>query len=521
VCKQPTSGDDVTTRPLLIALPLLFLSTSALAAPVFMLQFGSFETKAEAETRLKEVTSKHTGLIGALPSSIREVSLPPDNLTVYRTQAGPLPNRAAAQSVCSQLASNGDQCYVVETAVLPGQAPVLASAQSAVTAALPSVNSNVPSLALPSVELPSAATPSVADEMAQSLVTPSASTEEINRALDEAASKQAMMAAPASAPTISDITPVKKPRSFWSRLNPFSSDEAETAPMPAPPAPVAESPKAAPVDAVIETAQKEPQLMSGAPFTVDPTTPPPPRPIVDTVPAAAPVVPAEPVVVAPTPLPELTPVAPQLSPVVTTPAPAIPQLSEMSGMPSLPPPPPPLRAQDRDALAAGRTPASAPIINVPQSTGSLPAVTPPAAVSPSLISPAAPFTSGPSVGASAKPQTFSAPLTAMTAPSVAPVAAGYKTLWAEIGKFPTGQEALGFWDAYRGMHPDFPVVRARVITPYLAKQPASEVTLRVGPFAREESIRNLCVTIPKERLRCHTIIDMGEATGSEDSRYQR
>ena len=70
-------------------------SIPASAASLTMLQFGSFETRAEAEKRLSDVTAKHKTEIGALATSIREIKLPPDNLTVYRTQAGPVENRGS------------------------------------------------------------------------------------------------------------------------------------------------------------------------------------------------------------------------------------------------------------------------------------------------------------------------------------------------------------------------------------------------------------------------------------------
>ena len=68
---------------LALALAITSLSaTPVIAASVTMLQFGSFETRDEAEKRLSEVKSKHAKEISGLASSIREVKLPPDNLPV-------------------------------------------------------------------------------------------------------------------------------------------------------------------------------------------------------------------------------------------------------------------------------------------------------------------------------------------------------------------------------------------------------------------------------------------------------
>lgn len=103
-------------------------STAAMALPstAFMLQFGSFESAKEANSRIEALKAKHGGLIGSLPSRVVEVALP-DNLTVYRTQSGPVPSRADAQSICAQLASNGDECYVVETAMVQPSTTVASS----------------------------------------------------------------------------------------------------------------------------------------------------------------------------------------------------------------------------------------------------------------------------------------------------------------------------------------------------------------------------------------------------------
>lgn len=106
----------------------MIFSVGALAQPTtaFMLQFGSFESTKEANARIDALKAKHGGLIGALPSRVVEVALP-DNLTVYRTQSGPVPSRADAQSICAQLASNGDECYVVETAMVQPSTTIASS----------------------------------------------------------------------------------------------------------------------------------------------------------------------------------------------------------------------------------------------------------------------------------------------------------------------------------------------------------------------------------------------------------
>ena len=523
------------TRPFLVTITTLFFSTSALAAPVFMLQFGSFESRAEADARLAEIKTKHAGLVGNLTASVREVTLPPDNLTVYRTQAGPLPNRAAAQSVCSQLATNGDQCYVVETAMMgtmPSGAPANATATGspalALTALPPVASVAAPNMTPPSVELPSMPQPampqaapslSVADEMAQGLAA-ATPTQPMHDALAQAATQQETMAAGVNTALEQPQAEVKKQRSFWSRMNPFSSDDE---PLPAPPKPVVAeaAPITAPVEPVLASNAPPPLLQAPAvappvataatPFVVDPTMPPPPRPVPPEAPASV------------LPLQAADRVAPP-APVVPAAAPSLPPSASLvpppqdTGSMLLPPPPPPLRAQDRTALAAGQMPAPAAAAAVPIATpapaSAAPFAAPLSVVSPTVSAPAP-------LSAPAVPSTLPPTLMAQATNGL-----GQKTLWAEMGDFSGAQEALAFWESYRAAHPDFPVVRTRVISPY---QSAGDgrVSLRVGPFARAELIRNLCATVQSPQLRCGTIIDLGVAsptqgsTSNSGSRYQR
>jgi hypothetical protein len=112
-------------------------------------------------------------------------------------------------------------------------------------------------------------------------------------------------------------------------------------------------------------------------------------------------------------------------------------------------------------------------------------------------------------------------MTPQPAMSLSPSATlGQKTLWAQIGQFPNTQAALAFWDQYRQAHPDFPVVRVRVTSPYSEQLRGNDqVWLRVGPFARQAFISNLCASVPhpdansnQPGLSCGTITDLGIAS---------
>jgi hypothetical protein len=551
------------------------LASPSFAAPVFMLQFGSFESRDEAEAKLSELKGKHAGVLSGMSSGIREVALPPDNLTVYRTQAGPVDTRGSAQSICSQLASNGDECYVVETAMVPAMSPprqqvasavndvvgpataataaatsAAATSAAATSVAAPSIPSVVTAVAprdpqsmamlnsvtsgpnksmnapLPDMEAPSA--PAVAATATAAAPIPSSS---LQAAMNDAAAEQQKALALNAAPTPADAKPEG---SFWGRLNPFSSSTAPTAVAAAPAAPKElPAPKLTPMaDA---KAPPAPVLPEPTPETVAIA-----QKAQAAVPTPAPVAAPVPVLV---PTPEPAP-AMAATPRVITQADPLP----------LPPPPAPLIGKGAIASTSAAAPmvmaantntaaslrAPSPVIT-PQPTGTMPA--------PLIVPPPGTLQSGNgqvNVGEAqrvplSQPPVLATPVASapMPVPSSAPVVMslspsatiGQKTLWAEIGPFVDAQAALGYWDNYRRTHPDFPVVRVRVASSYMAVQRGiSQVSLRIGPVLKPTAITNLCKTLPEEpRVRCGQVTDMGTATqmgGPRNgympgSRYQR
>lgn len=507
------------------------LSAPAMAAPVFMLQFGSFETREEADKRLNELKSQHAGVIGSMQSGIREVTLPPDNLTVYRTQAGPVDTRATAQSICGQLASNGDECYVVETAMAPGFAAPTQIAQTtapteqavaAVTpapmalAAAPNPSSMstpallaaaagsttapqaVPPVAMTPVPLrdPSnaaainrvTATPAVIPSptpapMAVATAAPTISPS-MQKAMDNAAAEQVELNSKvAGAPTPAGA---KEEGTFWSRMNPFSSSDEPKAPAP----------------------------VLAKPVTVE--TPAIQAPVVE----APKMVTPSPVLAAPEVLSPLPQDAPRMAMAAPAPAPS----------PMLPPPPAPTVGKGAVSIA-GSTAASlrapAPVI-APEPLGTLqsPQTPPPIVIGDNNGNVRVGEAQRVPLSQATVPQTLPAP-PAFGAAIPAPVPAlspssnlGQKTLWAHVGQFSDAQAALAFWDQYRRSHPDFPVVRVRVTSPLQSLNHGNDkVSLRVGPFAKEASIKTLCTTISQqqtqtkgERLICGSIVDMGIAS---------
>ncbi len=536
----------------------VFISQSACAASLTMLQFGSFETRAEAQKRLTEVTAKHATQLSKLASNIREVKLPPDNLTVYRTQAGPVESRAAAQAICSQLASAGDECYIVQTAMVsaPEKAPTLA--QAAATAAAPvtsavadAADSTAKAVAEATPELPTtsdskptardplnrAALETVSADRAQEALATAADTRtefaqddaaaaQVNKALDAALTEKK---AEAEALNTAKNAPAPS-RSFWSRLNPFSADEPAKAPSPRAPEPVA-----APVEAVAATAltataadAAEPEVTK-APAAAETEAVAMPVPVTNApkletsaLPPAAETRDA-PIAVAPaaaTPSPTPAVVSLSRTPITLDTTPVILHADPLP----LPPPPAPLREQDRRELAAGikpKLPAPEVIAASPITAAPAPAT---AAVQDGSVeveeAKRVPVTQAIAVPQTAAPIAAAAPRVAPAA-SLSPTATdGQKTIWAQVGPFASERAAIDYWSAYRKSHPDFPVVRVRATTPLQTTAGSkAQSWLRVGPVANSAFVTSLCGSLGAQPgLRCGVVRDSGVAGDVKSSK---
>lgn len=566
-------------------------SVAAHAAPVFMLQFGSFESREEADEKLNALRSKHAGMLSRMDIGVREVTLPPDNLTVYRTQAGPLATRADAQSVCSQLASNGDECYVVETAMMqpltppatqvakaePAPAPAPAATPAPAPVPAPSMQASappamppVPSLkaaALAPAPVPAApaplpaatpvvtAAPATVAAMAPAPAIPqvptarltsrdpqniaainnvTAANEPVHIPVDpQAEAMHRELAAAAQAKNSPELKPqpspfaasavgvspattsaeltaeesARKSRSLWDRLF-GSDDEAKPAPKQ-----IAEAPVAAPVEPVV--------MADTAPLL------PPPALVTTMPPVPVTTSPAVPMATAPAaPLPAPTPIVSAQAQPVQPVIPASTVITQAEPFP-LPPPPAPLTGMSRATPAPTVNTIAAPMPITAQTN--MPAPAPVLAVASDgtvrveeaqrvpltqASVPTVPLAPPPAIGMQPSPVMPALP------PQLSPSATiGQKTLWAQIGSFPDQQAALAFWDQYRRTHPDFPVVRVRVTSPLMAAQRGiPQMNLRVGPFAREGFINNLCGNVKKQGLDCGAIVDMGVSGGAGGSR---
>lgn len=510
---------------------VLAASGPALAATEISVQFGSFETREEAQKRINDINSSHSGDLGGLAPTIREVKLPPDNLTVFRTQAGPLDSRLSAQSLCLKFSSRGDECYVVETVARPDApkaaeapkpvAPAALAAPTPITTPAPVVAAPTPAPISSIPPTPALTAPSVSPEMQAAL----------DRAV--AAQRTGNVSAPVAVPApVAAPAPTAAPAVALAPLPALAARSLP--PFPPPPAGVAAAPKPTPAAAVaVATAPEEKESPSfwsrvfGDDEDEDASEQAPPvrKPLKS-------LASADDARAAPTPVVTAAPLPPA----------AIAIQSTAGSPPHLLPPPAPLAA-----------PATAAPVPVTIATSTVPAVAP---ISSAPLPPAAPATNAlpaqrkvipnlpPAGAASRVEEAKRVPLSETSPPAPAAIphvsllpssTLGQKTLWAQVGQFKDMKSALDFWTKYRQLNPDFPVVRVRVVSSVQQQVRGNDkVWLRVGPFARMGFIENLCQQFAESddetiaSLRCGNVVDTGVAgtAGSapgylNGSRYRR
>jgi cell division septation protein DedD len=86
--------------------------TAALAAgPVFRLQLVAVRDEAAALRAWDMFRGRHAGVLGVLEPAIERVETASGVL--YRLQAGPFRDRAAAEAACEELKRQNGDCFVV------------------------------------------------------------------------------------------------------------------------------------------------------------------------------------------------------------------------------------------------------------------------------------------------------------------------------------------------------------------------------------------------------------------------
>ncbi len=101
----------------LLPILLCLYALPATAGNVFLVQLGSHKTAGEAESAWEKLQQNYPHILSNLSHQNSEIILPPAETKIYRLQAGPFDNRNHALEVCGILQEDGQDCFVVETAM--------------------------------------------------------------------------------------------------------------------------------------------------------------------------------------------------------------------------------------------------------------------------------------------------------------------------------------------------------------------------------------------------------------------
>ncbi len=442
--------------PIFLALTLVLTNVIPAKADdrVFLLQLGSFESRADAQARWSSLSETYPELLQGLSMRLLDVTLPPDNFTVYRTQAGALTSRADAQIICERLNARGDECYIVETAMFQPQAAVEPNMSRS---AAPALAAEMPELSMPSAPTATLPPVSLESEMLQ-----------MEQALQDAGTSATQVPSLQPGKGLEPL-PNESKASFWGRLNPFSKDEADSA---------TNLPEASTELPEVQTAVADVEMAAVEPVRFR-LPPPPALPSGDAYVAPDNVTPAY-------ALPEVNEAQQPVPPVAEAihPRPA-------NHVPSAPP-----FQIKRDGELIAPAPTFVPAGEEVRVAEAVPV----------------PVTSG--QFGSAK-RMGPAPFDTQTLRSLGmPSKSGshVKNLWAEIKYFDNQAEALAFWDHFRSQNAGFPPVRVRVTNPYLGATNARPRTaLRVGPFEYENPIHSICSQVRGAQSSCKVVRDLGNS----------
>lgn len=496
---------------------------------VYLLQLGSFEKKDAAQARWSVLQNKYPNLLESLAVRYMDVTLPPDNFTVYRTQAGALASRANAQSICDRLTAKGDECYVVETAMFNADDmaasvpnPPLQNTPMEISAA--SVPAKAPQVAAVAQapapkDLAHAMVPQKTEKLEKAVAAKEAALPAVKPlaqdsvpAVPNAPDVSAVMAPPAQmvassehaqtraletakvAATDASPAQVEEEGGFWSfmsALDPFSDDAPS-----APPKQVTANVAPPKVDEV-EVMSASDSASIKDPFAVAAA------PAMPVAPAAAPVTKPAPLMGDLPQQPASAPAAPQAGYQV----PSF-EVLDKTATPSqgftLPPPP---------AMSGAVAPAFAGQPAAPSQIQESSDVKVSEAVRVPLTD-TAPISEEASLAAE-RTRLATPPMSMGTPSQEMP---GMRTLWAQIGYFSDQQHALGYWENFRKANPTFPAVRVRITSPYMASSfGAPKVSLRVGPFDQGAYVKDICDEVigsskqAGQPLDCQSVADMNES----------
>lgn len=512
---------------------MMLSANAAEADSAFLLQLGSFPSEEAAQAKWATLQKEHGDVLGSLPNRVASVPVG-EGKSIYRLQAGPISERAAANKACAALKESKLDCYLVETATLSDSTP-----KQALSAVRVSDNDELQlgkeagqdnNLVTLDASMPRMAAMNPPPAKAEPRISFEDKPPEAPKATETKAEEPANPTPPAG----DDAAEKPNPASL-------SVSEAKTEPKDA--APKQADWKALPKPAPMQrTRQAHYKLQQESAQTASPAEPDESHTFV--APSDAPtmgslgtlrlrqdgeILGASTPKTAPVPVPaaQTTAVSPRLARQIAAPSDAA--ASSSSAPQSIPlfAPPPVTLSQ---AVPTSRIPYAANIrpsapAGVASTSGGLTDSTDPNArvevreavpvdanaLAPNLVpvSPEQPI--------SAPPITVYAPPAAWrgTPGQAAPVGSN----WAQFGHFINEETAFAFMDDLATRYPELTKgVRVRALRPLLNRGLGRHVALRVGPYNSQAEVDQLCALITRMRQPCTIVQETGVPADATEGR---
>lgn len=97
-----------------------------------------------------------------------------------------------------------------------------------------------------------------------------------------------------------------------------------------------------------------------------------------------------------------------------------------------------------------------------------------------------------------------------------------RTLWVQLSSFVSKEAAMNYWRQLSAQNPELMrMLRIRIVTPWKANYSQRTASLRMGPFADQNAINDLCATAAQQNLRCSMVKEMAGSTVASNTRTMR
>ena len=540
---------------------------SAIAAPVFLVQLGSHASKDESIQQWQKLSTEYAEKLAGMDFQSSEVILPPAGRKVYRLQAGPLPSRLDAISLCGTMHEAGNDCFVVESATFTPETSYVApianasgendmnknpgnASDESTLASLFDFSSDASDGAQLAAMAPAAMPATLPDTTTAEVAANTAielaqnTTTAVSKAVNQAES----LAISGQESTQKDSYYMPWDRGFW------TSDEAEDAqeiaavaqeentsamymaqaeqeptPVVAPAAAMAARDTAPNVPEYIED-QDSARAVSAVPAFIEERQQAQaeraPQPIMGVVPPRRPEV---------YPLPRATSQAEANAVKARLRQAATKELERQT-----PPPKRTAATQARGTIVNDQyRPAALPALRAPRQVAAAQPIQQPrmVAVNAAPARPAMPSGSAQVEVAEAIP----VPLSEAPQAIVSPENEEYvflgrrarawgaspsrnfaqKTVWAKIQYFASKRAAMEFWNQLRAQYPQTTYqLRARITKPYTRHEATEKVSLQLGPFLKSSDVGVVCNLVKESPVTCGLARDMGSDSAANTPRYR-